>query len=151
MRKDYNVKGRISHNACTNDLNTFCRQRISQGPQNHSRLRTHTLEIHTRTLSLRSKVTTHTTPQPDTILEGQRNNGAFRQRSVTVNKGDLVAPEGPGDTELSQIFHSTQEARVDATTGEMSATRRLGNARWRSIHLGLSRKSRMRLSLSERN
>lgn len=98
----------IPHNACTNDLNTFCRQRISQGPQNHSRLRTNTLEIHT---SLRrSKVTTHTTPRPDTILEGQRNNGAFRQRSVTVNKGDLEAPEGQGNTELSQIFHSTQEA-----------------------------------------
>lgn len=88
------MKGRISHNACTNDLNIFCRQRISQGPQNHSRSRTHTLEIHTRTLSLRSKVTTHTTPRPDTIL-GQRNNGAFRQRLVTVNRGDLEAPEGP--------------------------------------------------------
>lgn len=101
----------IPHNACTNDLNTFCRQRISQGPQNHSRSRANTLEIHTHTLSLRrSKVTTHTTPRPDTILEGQSNNGAFRQRSVTVNKGDVEAPEGPGDTELSHMFHSTQEA-----------------------------------------
>ncbi len=46
------------------------------------------------TLSLRrSKVTTHTTPRPDMIPEGQRNNGAFRQRSVTVNKG---GPRGPG-------------------------------------------------------
>lgn len=92
------------------------------------------------------------TPHLDqTILEGQRNNGAFRQRSVTVNKGDLEAPEGPGDTELSQIFHSTQEARVDATTGEISATRRLGSTRWRSITLSLWRKSRIRLSLSEQN
>lgn len=101
------------------------------------------------TLSLRrSKVTTHTTPRPDTILEGQRNNGAFRQRSVTVNKGGLEAPEGPGNTELSQIFHSTQEAWADAATDEISATRRFGNTQRRSMTLSLSKKNRMHLGLS---
>lgn len=42
-------------------------------------------------------------------------------------------PEGPGDTELSKIFHSTQEARADAATGDISATGRLVNTRQRSI------------------
>lgn len=35
-RRLHNVKDCISHNACTNDLNMFRRQRISQGPHNFS-------------------------------------------------------------------------------------------------------------------
>lgn len=31
-RRLHNVKDRVFHNACTNDLNMFRRQRISQGP-----------------------------------------------------------------------------------------------------------------------